>query len=349
MHIFFVFEDFCLGGVERVTEQLITGLQTIHSCKISIVCEQKTGDLTARFEKLAPIYTLGNKNKSVNFRQITHDLKPDLVVFTKGGLSKYGLFVSKKIKKIAIQHTPINLPQESTFKNIVRRLGATFLYSQLDAVVCVSKGILANLVKLNVVSKNNVHCIYNPVLDESIKKLANKKVKYNNYFVCVGRLHHQKGYDLLVDAVNKAKQVIDDIKIVIIGDGPELENLKKLINDNNLCKNIVLHGATKNPYKYIANAKGILLTSRWEGLPTVLVEAAYLNTPIITFDCRYGPKELTNNGENGYLVDFLDTDQLVKEIIAVNKNLNVVPSPAVEHFFLPAATQYYYTLFKSLL
>jgi len=349
MHICFVFEDFCLGGVERVTEQLIIGLQTIYGCRVSIVCEQKSGDLTSRFEKLSPIYTLGDKSRTVNFRKIANNLQPNLVVFTKGGLSKYGLFLPKKIKKIAIQHTPINLPQESTFKNIIRRLGATFLYSQLDAVICVSKGILTNLVNLNVVAKNNAHCIYNPVLDESIKQLANKRVNYDNYFVCVGRLHHQKGYDLLVDAISKAKQVIDGIKIVIIGDGPELESLKNLIKSKNLNENIILHGAAKNPYKYIANAKGILLTSRWEGLPTVLVEAAYLNTPIITFDCRYGPKELTNNGENGYLVDFLDTDQLVEKIITVNKKVNIVPSPAVEHFFLPAATQYYYTLFKSLL
>ncbi|CAM2781578.1 hypothetical protein PAT01_31180 [Pseudoalteromonas atlantica] len=349
MHIFFVFEDFCLGGVERVTEQLITGLQSIHNCNITIVCEQKSGDLTARFKELAPIYELGNKNKFINFRQISLDLNPDLVVFTKGGLSKYGLFISKKIKKIAIQHTPINLPQESRFKNVVRRLGATFLYSQLDAVVCVSKGILTNLVKLNVVSKNNVHCIYNPVLDESIKQLANKEVKYSDYFVCVGRLHHQKGYDLLVDAIGKAKQTNHVIKVVIIGDGPELKNLKKLISDKSLSDNIILHGSTNNPYKYIANAKAILLTSRWEGLPTVLVEAAYLNTPIITFDCRYGPKELTNNGKNGYLVDFLDTDQLVKKIITVNEKRNLLPSPAVDDFLLPAATQYYYTLFKSLL
>jgi len=349
MHIFFVLEDFCLGGVERVSEQLITGLLTFHNCKISIICEQKRGDLTERFTTLAPIYELGLKNKSITFRQLATQLNPDIIVFTKGGLSKYGLFVEKKIKKVAVQHVPINLPQEHFFKNMIRRLGATFLYSQLNSIVCVSNGILNNLVKLNVVSKKNTRCIYNPVLDESIKELAQQGVKYSNYFVCVGRLHHQKGYDLLVKAIDKVKQTIPDVKVIIIGDGPEYDNLKELINCKKLSDNIILEGTQNNPYKYIAHAKAILLTSRWEGLPTVLVEAAFLNTPIIAFDCNYGPEEFTNNGHNGYLVKPLDVDEFADKVITLSNNQSTLSPPNVESFFLPAATYSYHALFKSLL
>lgn len=349
MHIVFVFEDFCLGGVERVTEQLITGLLEGYNCRVSIICERKSGELTSRFDKLAPIYALRDKNALITFRRLADELNPDVILFTKGGLSKYGLFVPKKIKKIAVQHVPINLPQENYFKNLIRRLGATFLYSQLDKVVCVSKGILTNLITLNVVRKDQALCIYNPVLDKSIEKQAREKVDFDNYFVCVGRLHHQKGYDLLIETIYEAKKTINDIKVVIVGDGPEHDNLKEKIRSKKLSDNIILHGSQSNPYKYIANANAILLTSRWEGLPTVLVEAAFLKTPIIAFDCNYGPRELTNNGENGHLIDFMDIGNFANAILELNKQQKLPISPNVEPFLLSVATDSYYKLFKSLL
>lgn len=349
MHIIFVFENFALGGVERVSEQLITGLKTLHNCQISIICEQQHGELASRFNTLATIHSLNGCNKFTLFKKLCTMLAPDFVVFTKGGLSKYNLLLPSNIKTVAVQHVPINLPEAGKLKNLLRRIGATILYPRLNHVVCVSKGILNNLTKLNVVNSTNASCIYNPVLDSSLKNLANTDVEYQDYFVSVGRLHYQKGYDLLISAIAKAKKTLPAIKVVIIGSGPEHNALQQLIHTYKLTDNVILHGATNNPYKYIAKAKGILLSSRWEGLPTVLVEAAYLKTPMVAFDCRYGPKELTNNGASGYLVDFFDIDSFSQKIILLNNAKIPLKSPAVEQFFLPAATSHYYTLFKSLL
>lgn len=349
MHILFVFEDFALGGVERVTEQLITGLQKYTACRLSIVCEQRHGELSARFEKLAPVSCLLGRNKLFTFKRMCAEIQPDLIVFTKGGLSKYQFFIPKNIKMIAIQHVPINLPQESTIKNIARRIGATLLYSRLDQVVCVSQGILSNLTAFNVVKDKSASCIYNPVLDPSIKDKAKSPVKYTDYFVAVGRLHFQKGYDLLITTIQQVKKKQPNIKVVIVGDGPDKEQLVQLINKNKLNENIILHGSDNNPYKLIAHAKGIILSSRWEGLPTVLVEAAYLQTPIVAFDCRYGPRELTDNGLTGHLVSALDINSLAQEISVMNSYGSKKDFPNVSEFFLPAATNNYYSLFKSLL
>ena len=91
-----------------------------------------------------------------------------------------------------------------------------------------------------------------------------------------------------------------------------------------------------------------MLPSRWEGLPTVLVEAAYLGTQIIAFDCRYGPKELTNNGDNGFLIDMLNEDQFCEAIINVIKGENKT-SPDTQPFTKEAATQNYLTVFDKLM
>lgn len=349
MHIVFVLENFALGGVERVTEQLIIGLKSIYNCQVSLICEKKDGQLLPRYKNLGQIYSLNGRNKLFKFRELVKNIQPDLIVFTKGGLSKFSLLTPSDIKKVAIQHVPINLPEEGACKNIIRRLGAILLYKQLDQVICVSKGILANLIELNIINEKKAQCIYNPVLDENIINFANEHAEYQNYYVCVGRLHFQKGYDLLVDIIKQVKLTVSNIKVVILGDGPEYEALLTLIKKHNLTDNIILHGVTSNPYKYIKHAKGILLPSRWEGLPTVLVEAAFLKTPIVAFDCRYGPKELTENGQSGYLIDFLDINAFAQSVISLEKNNSVISSPKIDDFFLSSATAYYHKLFKSIL
>lgn len=349
MHIAFVLEDFTLGGVERVSEKLISALRTHYGYKVSIICEHDQGDLKNTFHQLGPIFNLAGRNRFLRFKNICTQLQPDLVVFTKGGLSRYGLMLSS-IPKVAVQHVPINLPDQSVIKNLFRRVGASILFRTLDKVICVSEGILSNLHQLKVIGESKSLCIYNPVLDQHINALATEDVEYEDYFICVGRLHFQKGYDLLIKAVTQAKQAAPSLKVIIIGNGPDEKKLKHQIVQSNLVDTIILHGTTENPYKYIAQAKGILLPSRWEGMPTVLVEAAYLNTPIVAFDCRYGPKELTGHGQLGYLVNFLDVNTFAEKIIALEiGQAPKLPSPNVDCFSLEAAASHYHNLFKSLL
>lgn len=350
MHIAFVLEDFTLGGVERVSEKLISALNNHYGYTITIICEYDQGDLKDTFHQLGPVFTLGGRSRLLRFKNICAQLQPDLVVFTKGGLSRYGLMLSSSTPKVAVQHVPINLPDQSAFKNLFRRVGASILFRTLDKVICVSEGILNNLQQLKVIGADKGLCIYNPVLDQHIKKLAAEDVEYEDYFVCVGRLHFQKGYDLLIKAVTQAKQATPSLKVIIIGNGPDERKLKHQIAQSDLADTILLHGTTDNPYKYIAHAKGILLPSRWEGMPTVLVEAAYLDTPIVAFDCRYGPKELTGRGQLGYLVEFLDVDTFAEKIVALELNkAPKLPSPNVDCFSLEAAASHYHNLFKSLL
>ena len=89
------------------------------------------------------------------------------------------------------------------------------------------------------------------------------------------------------------------------------------------------------------------MTSRWEGLPTVLVEAAHLNTQIITFDCRYGPAELTSQGRNGYLINDNSAKNFVTALGKVNSG-DTKPRPDISDFHLNAAVKNYLRLFNEL-
>lgn len=322
-------ENFEMGGVENVTLRLISGLLRINpKFNITVLGLKLEGNLLSDYKKTCNTIEVSGSGFLDNCKSIrVHigNLKPNVVFFTKGGLSRFSFLFNKPVKTFVIQHVPICLPQRNATFNFFRRIVATFLYRTLTGVVCVSDGIKDDLIEKKVISKNRVHRIYNPVLDKSILyKEIEPRIDYGEYFVCVGRLHFQKGYDLLIKVIQKCKEKDRNIKVVIIGDGPLRSSLETQIEVLGLADNLILHGEEVTPFPYIKKSKALLLTSRWEGLPTVLVEAMALGTQVISFDCLYGPKELTADGKYGFLVDFEDCykfSQAMEEVVSSPKPL----------------------------
>lgn len=341
MKLCFVMEDFNIGGVETVTYRLICEIiDKYNEIEVVIYCIDRKGALLKDYEKIADIRDVISL-KSDDLSIFEH------VIFTKGGLTRYFIFFPWKTNKITIQHVPIILPNTSKYKNLIRVLSSFLLYRFVNSVVSVSYGIEDELHK--VLKIKNSKTIYNPVIDREkiAQKVIEYKIKEENYFICVGRIHYQKDYLYLVDIIFEVKKTIPDIKILILGSG-ELNDVSKLeekIKNKNLGENIILLGSVNNPYPYIKNAKAILMTSRWEGLPTVLVESIYLGIQVISVDCKYGPKELTNNGINGYLIPSDNLDSFVKAIIDVSNGSKKEP-PFVTDFYDYISAENYMRLFN---
>ncbi|WP_261885788.1 glycosyltransferase [Vibrio pomeroyi] len=125
--------------------------------------------------------------------------------------------------------------------------------------------------------------------------------------VFVGRISEQKGLDILLKAIMNVRN--DNINLNVIGDGPLLQSL---CDFSMSIKNatIKFHGKIDNPYYMIKRSDLLVMPSRWEGLPTVLIESLALNTPVISTDCKYGPREIINNEK--YLFNVDDVDELAK-------------------------------------
>lgn len=339
MNICFFMEDLNIGGVETVSLKLIEYFTLSNDFNVSVVCLSNTGDLKDKFHKVTKVYEYSSSLELSYF---------DVVIFTKGGLSRFYRKFKLDIYKIAIQHVPIDLPNSSFFLNFVRKIGAKFLYNRMDRVITVSKGIEENLIsKLNL-DKKLICTIYNPVISEEINCQAQEFIpEYNDYYICVGRLHYQKGYDKLINIIREVKKLHPKIKVLIVGGGELQDVINKSIESNDLVENIILLGSLKNPYPYIKKSKAILLTSRWEGLPTVLVEASHLDIPIISFDCRYGPSELTDNGRFGVLVEN-NNEHLFKEAILEFEAGKILAIPCVDDFTLEASAVKYAEEIKKL-
>ncbi|HIE0440255.1 TPA: glycosyltransferase, partial [Serratia marcescens] len=118
----------------------------------------------------------------------------------------------------------------------------------------------------------------------------------------VGRLSNQKGFDRLIALWRGVAAQVPDWRLLIIGDGPERDALLRQIEDAGLARQVSLLPATADVADYYRQASLYLMTSRYEGLPMVLIEAMSFGLPLVAYDCKTGPAELIDDGVNGYLV-----------------------------------------------
>lgn len=172
-----------------------------------------------------------------------------------------------------------------------------------------------------------VKCIFNPLNKEEIIK--NSKIKTDNRFfeskkkflkiLNIGRLTEQKDQITLLKAANLMKKDIN-FRLLILGSGIKKRDLLKYINNNNLNKFVKIKKFTQNPYPFIKKADIFVLSSKYEGLPNVLLEAATLKKIIFSTNCPTGPKEILVKGKGGFLFKIGDYGDLVKKINFYLKN-----------------------------
>ena len=167
--------------------------------------------------------------------------------------------------------------------------------------------------------------IYNPLNTKEILKLSKKKLKESFFkkrslnIINVGRFTDQKDHLTLLKAINLIKFKID-IRLIIIGRGINYDLIKNYIKQNNLEKLVKLVNFTKNPFPYIKKSQLFILSSTYEGLPNVLLEALVLRKFIISSNCQTGPSEILLNGNGGLLFKVKDYKDLSKKILFFFRN-----------------------------
>jgi len=172
-----------------------------------------------------------------------------------------------------------------------------------------------------------VELVYNPINLEKIKEKAEnpnpdyEKYLKEDYFLQVSRLTQQKQPEHLVDIYHKLKQRGIKEKLYFIGNGEKIELIKQKIKEYKLENDVILLGQIENPYPFFKNAKLFVHTAKYEGLPTVLLESLAFGTPVISYDCPTGPKDiLGKNSEYGELIPLNDKDEFVEKVYELMNN-----------------------------
>lgn len=164
--------------------------------------------------------------------------------------------------------------------------------------------------------RNDVHVIPNPI---TITPMQPSKC-HSHKIISVGRLNEQKGYERLIYAWSQLSQTYKDWEINIYGEGEQKEWLESIVKKENIASNFKINMPTNNIVQKYCESSFYVMTSRFEGLPLVLIEAMSCGLPCVSFDCPNGPSELIKNGYNGLLVEEGNINDLVKAIKKLIEN-----------------------------
>ncbi|NEO14782.1 MULTISPECIES: glycosyltransferase family 4 protein [unclassified Moorena] len=197
-----------------------------------------------------------------------------------------------------------NDPRKSSSGKMWDRL-RHITYSFADKVVSVGDGVNQYFDWL---PETKRAVIYNPLASINSRPSMDKLLETKGadltkkWIVAIGRLTHQKGFDILLSAFKKHAGHHPDWQLIILGEGelrPELENLRDQLG---LTDNVIFPGVVRNPFSVLKRSELFVLSSRFEGLPGVLVEALACGLPVVSTDCPSGPREVIRDGVNGILV-----------------------------------------------
>lgn len=257
----------------------------------------------------------------------------DIVIDFKSGDFYKIIQLNKKAKRLCWLHNEIT--KVSSYSKRKERLEKFF--NTCEKVICICNEMKDNLIKEMPSIQNKIEVFYNCFDIQKIEELSKEtfdlnfddKEKLNDkYFIMVGRLDDiQKDFSTLIDAyeIYYKRNVEKSIKLYLLGEGPDRDKIEKILKNKGLEKKILLLGAKKNPYPWIKNSKFLIHSSKFEGLPTVLIEALILGKNIISTDCPTGPKEILENGKIGTLVEIGNIQKManaIEEKVKVEEKIN---------------------------
>ena len=240
-------------------------------------------------------------------KKIIKDQRIDFIIGTTHAFNCLLLFLGNSVIKIACEHMNYNACPYISSK--VRKM----IYPKLNAVVLLTK---ADAYHYSFIDPKKRFVIPNS-LSFSPQKTANYEKKR---IISIGRLTEQKGFDILIKLASELCNQIPDWRIDIFGDGEDKQKLNELIKRLKLEKFIKINSPTNNIQEEFLNSSIYVMTSRWEGLPMVLLEAKSCGLPIVSFDCPEGPADAIEDGIDGYLVQMGNNSEFIRKLLVLCQN-----------------------------
>ena len=301
--IIFLLTSLNKGGGERVASELSLNLPDWIEITIVLLKNQVSFPYKGKLVFLN--LPIGNSFLSrvyclflamYRFKKITKEERPDYVVSFGAPANAINVLMSKK------SILRIDSFMSSTCKGLegaINKMLIKLLYNKSEKIISVSKEIADDLINNFGILKDKIEVIYNPIGIQEIHHLAKESLEpaHEEIFkspvvISMGRLGREKNYRSLVKVFQEVKNKVTEAKLVIMGEGELKQELQRLIKDLDLSDSVYLLGWQENPFKLLAKSKVFVLCSLWEGLPNAILEAMASGLPVISVDCRSGPREI---------------------------------------------------------
>ena len=339
-HILIVIDSLGAGGAEKVTLNLSAAFSQEHYSVDIIVIDDI---IEYEIEENITVFKLGFEKGVFDYyrnRRRLHKMVDNLQKHKKYNRIIVHLQKSTRLMKgyahpkvIHVVHSTLSQASLSNRTGLRRFLKLQRLKSIYDGltIVTVSQGIADDIKALGL-SPKKLTVIYNPVDVATLveKSQASTDCSYDDdYIVYVGRLAASKRHDRALEAYQKSHV---DASFLIVGDGDMREKIAQNVVDLGLQDRVEMCGYQSNPYPIIKNAKLLVLTSDYEGLPTVLIEALALGVPVVSVDCPSGPREILGAFMPKSLVPLDDQEALVNAIQKHLSQKQSIPKALVARF-----------------
>ena len=327
------------GGAERVFVQIANGL-SIKAGRVDLLVSRSDGHYRQFVSGSVNLIDFCKPSTlSTLFSLISYirDNKPDIILSTLTNANVIILLAA-----LLSRHPPLIVIRETIemseyisrvpgFKIKVFNILARLLYPRADAVISLSKGVATDLQKRFTSLKQSIKVIYNPGPSEqelSIREYPSDlflKSKENGLvFVALGRLHDQKDYPTLIKAFTKVRKKVCS-NLWILGEGEERASLEELVLELGMENDVFMPGFVKNPYPYLKAADVFVMSSKYEGGPSSMLQAMACGCKIVSTDAPSGPAEFLDYGEQGRLVRVGDVSAFADSILfSLNKPLDLV-------------------------
>lgn len=328
--IAFFVPNFGDGGVERTT--LIVADQFVqHGASAELVTFGQWGPFLRQVSDSVKLVDLGARRTVSSLPKLVSYLRrarPTALVSAQSHANVAAVWaraLARVPTKLVLSERLAPLAANSHSNGLRARAMPTLMrrsYPKADAIIANSKGTADELATVLGIDRSRITVVYNPVYNEDVLAKAQEPVTHEWFragspvVLAVGRLTPQKDFATLIRAFSLVREQTPS-RLVIIGEGPERGALQELACSLGVDGDVELHGFADNPYGYMAGASVLAMSSVYEGLGNVLIEALALGTPVVSTDCSSGPSEVLLDGTAGILTPVGDHRALAAGILRV--------------------------------
>ena len=339
------------GGSERIALNLAQGFAE-RGLEVDLVLQRATGPYLDQVpDKIRIVDLRAGRMALAIFPLISYlrrERPPFLLSLMMG--ANIIAILSKKLARVDTrlmisEHLNISVATYNAGSLRVRYLPllAKRTYPWANGIVAVSEGVADDLAHTIGLPRKRIDVIYNPLVTSELLEKVNEPVDHPWFqdgeppvILGAGRLTKQKDFPTLIRAfalVRKERAA----RLVILGEGEDRPELKALVDELGIAEDVDMPGFVDNPYGYMAGAAVFVLSSIYEGLGNVLIEAMACGTRVVSTDCESGPREILGGGKYGALVPVGDAKRLATGISGMLEH-PVEPLPAWVDRFRPDCT-----------
>lgn len=320
-----------MGGAQKIAIDLASYLKKYYEIYLIILGKENVFKIDDEIKVIQITQTIMRPLQII--KETREIVKKNRITFVMSFMERANFinhYAFAGLKNITYCLTVHNAPSLA-FKNrgILKNFIINWCYKRFPKtirIITVSKGIQEELERIY--GFKNITVLYNAINPELLKQQTEKNEKSKNKgfnIVNVGRLLKQKNHILLLKIIKRLKEEISDIQCQIIGNGPLRHKLEKYCSHNNLDRNVTFLGERKEPFSHITGKPVFLLTSHFEGFGIVLVESLFFGIPVVSINCKHGPKEILQdeNDSYGYVIEEnRDEDLLIEQFVDHLKKLS---------------------------